>query len=179
MAADFCADFLIIGAGMAGASMAAALAPHARVLLLEREDQPGYHSTGRSAAMFMETYGTPQVRALTRASRAFLETPPPGFAQYPLLRKRGALFVATAAQQEHLEAIWRLTHADAPAALRLDAAATCARVPVLRADQVVSPEFKGPGHTVVLVDLPLEIRAALRSLIQARRMYLSEDLREM
>ena len=58
-------DFLVIGAGIAGASIGHLLAPHGRVVLLEREAQPGYHSTGRSAALFMESYGTPQVRALT------------------------------------------------------------------------------------------------------------------
>ncbi|MFZ1364564.1 MAG: FAD-dependent oxidoreductase, partial [Brachymonas denitrificans] len=51
------ADVIIIGAGIAGASAAHWLAPHARVLLLERESQPGYHATGRSAALFMESYG--------------------------------------------------------------------------------------------------------------------------
>ncbi len=70
-------DFAVVGAGMAGASVGWELAQQgARVLLLEREAQPGYHSTGRSAALFMETYGTPQIRALTRASRAFLQSPP-------------------------------------------------------------------------------------------------------
>ena len=67
------ADFLVICAGIAGASVAHWLAPHGRTIVLERESQPGYHSTGRSAALFMESYGTPQVRALTMASRAFLE----------------------------------------------------------------------------------------------------------
>ena len=64
-------DYLIVGAGMAGASAGYWLAPHGKVLLLEREAQPGYHATGRSAAHFMECYGSAQVRALTRASRAF------------------------------------------------------------------------------------------------------------
>ena len=73
-------DVVVVGAG--GAGMAAALfaaLDGARVLLLERESQPGYHSTGRSAALFMESYGTPQVRALTLASRDFLQHPPSGF----------------------------------------------------------------------------------------------------
>ena len=61
------ADFLVVGAGIAAASVGYFLAPHGRVVLLEREAQPGYHSTGRSAALFMESYGTPQVRALTIA----------------------------------------------------------------------------------------------------------------
>jgi len=65
-------DIAIVGAGMAGASLAAELAPHASVLLIEAEDQPGYHSTGRSAAFWSETYGGPGVQPLTTASGAFL-----------------------------------------------------------------------------------------------------------
>ena len=64
-------DVAIVGAGMAGASLAFELAPHLRVLLLEQESQPGYHTTGRSAALFSEIYGNATVRALSRASRAF------------------------------------------------------------------------------------------------------------
>ena len=64
-------DYIVIGAGIAGASVAWELAGGARVLLLERESQPGYHTTGRSAALYMATYGTPNICALTRASRAF------------------------------------------------------------------------------------------------------------
>ncbi|MGE3925886.1 MAG: FAD-dependent oxidoreductase, partial [Lautropia sp.] len=56
-------DFAVIGAGIAGASVAYRLAPQASVVLLERESQPGHHSTGRSAAMYMESYGTPAIRA--------------------------------------------------------------------------------------------------------------------
>ena len=73
------ADFLIVGAGIAGASAAYWLARHGRVIVLEGEEQPGYHSTGRSAALFAESYGTPLVRALTRASRAFFDATSPGF----------------------------------------------------------------------------------------------------
>ena len=76
------ADYLVVGAGIAAASIGYWLAPHARVIALERESQPGYHSTGRSAALFMQSYGTPQVRALTMASRAFFENPPEGFAEH-------------------------------------------------------------------------------------------------
>jgi D-arginine dehydrogenase len=71
-------DFLIVGAGIAGASTGYFLAPHARCLMLERESQPGYHSTGRSAAQFIASYGPPQVRALSRASEPFFQAPPPG-----------------------------------------------------------------------------------------------------
>ena len=65
------ADFIIIGAGIAGASTGYWLASQGRVLLLERESLPGYHSTGRSAALYTAAYGTPQVRALTLASRFY------------------------------------------------------------------------------------------------------------
>src|SRR5215217_7703320 len=91
MASDTTADFLIIGAGIAAASIGYALSSRGSVVLLERESQPGYHSTGRSAALFIESYGTPQVRALTRASRAFLERPPDGFTDGPILSPRGVL----------------------------------------------------------------------------------------
>ena len=72
------ADFIIIGAGIAGASTGYWLSRRGRVLVLEREEHAGYHSTGRSAALYTVAYGTPQVRALTAASRAFFDAPPEG-----------------------------------------------------------------------------------------------------
>jgi len=92
------ADVIVIGAGIAGASIAAEIAAGSRVLLLEREHQPGYHTTGRSAALFTETYGNEVKRALSHASRAFLQHPPVGFAPMPLLAPRGTLLVATDSQ---------------------------------------------------------------------------------
>jgi D-arginine dehydrogenase len=129
------ADFLIVGGGIAGASIGYWLAPHGKVVLLERESQPGYHSTGRSVAMFMETYGTPQVRALTRASRAFFEAPPAGFAEHPILSPRGTLTVAEPGQ-EHL-----LEEAGARA-FRMDAAGASALIPVLRRDRIVAAVYE-------------------------------------
>ena len=126
------ADFVVIGAGIAGASVAYFLAPHGRVVLLERESQPGYHSTGRSAALFWAGYGTPQVRALTRASRAFLETPPPGFADGPILSARGALIVADETQLDALEQTHDAVAPHAPELRRLTAGQARAMVPVLR-----------------------------------------------
>ncbi|MGN6820648.1 MAG: NAD(P)/FAD-dependent oxidoreductase [Sphingomonas sp.] len=66
-------DIAIIGAGIAGAALAAEVAPHAKVLIIEAEDVAGYHATGRSAAFWEETYGGPGVQPLTAASRAPLE----------------------------------------------------------------------------------------------------------
>ena len=131
------ADFVIIGGGIAGASVGYFLAPHGRVVLLERESQPGYHSTGRSAALFLESYGTAQVRALTRASRAFLDTPPPGFSEHPVLAPRGCLLVAAPGQEQELEAHWDLLRAMTPHARRLTPAEALERVPVLRPERVV------------------------------------------
>ena len=87
-------DFVIIGAGIAGASMGWELAGQRRVLLLERESQPGYHTTGRSAALYSATYGTANIRALTRASRAFYDAPPPEFGTSPILTPRGVVYLA-------------------------------------------------------------------------------------
>lgn len=86
-------DFIIIGAGMAGVSLAYRIGGRAHTLVIEAETQPGYHASGRSAAMFMETYGTQTIRALTRASRAFFTAPPVGFADHPLLTDRGVLYL--------------------------------------------------------------------------------------
>ncbi|TXC65358.1 FAD-binding oxidoreductase [Piscinibacter aquaticus] len=129
-------DVLIVGTGIAGASIAAFLAPTHRVVLLEAESQPGYHSTGRSAAMFMESYGTPTIRALTRASRAFFETPPEGFTAAPLLAPRGAMYVGTPAQREMLDTLADELAPHAPTVRRLSAAAAIERVPVLRSEEV-------------------------------------------
>jgi D-arginine dehydrogenase len=131
------ADYLVIGAGIAGASVACFLAPHGRVTVLERESQPGYHSTGRSAALFLESYGTAQVRALTRASRAFFDAPPDGFSEHPLLGPRGCLLVATHGQEEELQAHRDLLRTMAPNARDLSADEAVALVPALRRERVI------------------------------------------
>ena len=130
------ADFLIVGAGIAGASIAYWLAPHASVIVLERETQPGYHSTGRSAALYMESYGPPQVRALTCASRAFFDHPPPDFTDHPLLTPRGALFIARPDQLEQLDAHEAIVRSVSDKVQRLSADQACARVPVLRREAI-------------------------------------------
>src|SRR6185436_4609131 len=84
-------DIIIIGAGIAGASIAGNLAPHARVVVLEAEAQPGYHTSGRSAALYSEIYGNAIVRALSTGSREFFAAPGDDFAGFTLTRPRGAL----------------------------------------------------------------------------------------
>jgi D-arginine dehydrogenase len=126
------ADVLILGAGMAGASAAYFLAPHRRVVVLEREAQPGYHATGRSAAMYSETYGNATVRAITTASKAFYFKPPPGFAQHPLVTPRGALIVGTAADEDHLRSVCQDMRALVPNVQWWTQDQVLQRVPVLR-----------------------------------------------
>ena len=135
-------DVIVIGAGMAGASVAWWLAPHARVLLLEAESQPGYHSTGRSAALYMASYGSAQVRALTRASLGFYESPPDGFCEHPLLSPRGAMMVATPEQMPALEEHWAMLSPINPLAQRLSGAEAVERVPVLRPECVAGGVYE-------------------------------------
>lgn len=89
-------DVVIVGAGMAGASLAAEVAPHASVLVLEMEDQPGYHATGRSVAFWSESYGGPAIQPLTTASGPLLRRPDPDFSDRPLLTDRGAIHIGRA-----------------------------------------------------------------------------------
>lgn len=131
-------DRVVIGAGIAGASVASELAGSSKVLLLESESHAGYHTTGRSAALFTTTYGPPVIRALSRASESFFHTPDSGFVPHDLLRTRGALFIARADQ---LGPLAELAGALADAVTPLAADAICSLVPVLRPDYVAQALF--------------------------------------
>lgn len=122
MSAEF--DIVVVGAGIAGASIAAELAPHAKVALLEAEDQPGYHSTGRSAAFWAETYGGPKVQPLTSASGPWLE-------QHGFLTARGALNIGRAGQESRIETMLRDFSAAGVRIEALDRAALERRLPGL------------------------------------------------
>src|SRR6478609_650724 len=93
-------DIAVVGAGMAGASLAAELAPHAKVLLAEAEAQPGYHATGRSAAFWEECYGGPDVVPLTLASGPYLR-------KHGMLSPRDALYIGRAADEPAIDAFIR------------------------------------------------------------------------
>ena len=128
-------DILVIGAGIAGCSVAALLAETHRVLVLERESHPGFHSTGRSAALFSLIYGAEPVRALSRASREFLFDPPAGFTDAPLVRPRGALHIATRDQRSRLEAFAALPDIK-PFTHRISGDGARELCPILRPDHV-------------------------------------------
>ncbi len=116
------ADVAVVGAGIAGASAAYELTGVGSVVLLERESQPAYHTTGRSAAMLLDSYGGRAVRTLTAASRPLFDAVP------DVLTPRPLLWVAPPAQQDALAAL----HADNPALVALDEAAARRLFPPLR-----------------------------------------------
>jgi D-arginine dehydrogenase len=150
MAETHRADVIVLGAGIAGASAAHELSATHRVLLLEREVQPGLHATGRSAAIFSEIYGNAIVRGLSRASRNFIFAPPPGFAEAPLVTPRATLFVAPPEQVATLDAMRQ--DADVAAGtepMRVDDA--LARVPILKRARVAAALYE-PGASDIDVN---------------------------
>ncbi len=96
-------DFIVIGAGIAGASVAAHLAASHTVLILEMEDRPGYHTTGRSAASYEPNYGPVPMLALIRASHNFFMAPPKGFTEAPLFSPRGSFFFQPVDQEKEMD----------------------------------------------------------------------------
>src|SRR6478609_7178896 len=87
-------DVIIIGGGIAGASLGAEIAGKRRTLIIEAENHCGYHATGRSAAFYLESYGGPDVAKLSKASRGFLGDPPADFSERGSLRTRGDLHIS-------------------------------------------------------------------------------------
>jgi D-arginine dehydrogenase len=150
------ADILIIGAGIAGASLAGRLAGQARVIILEAEDQPGFHATGRSAANYEPVFGPPLIRKLTVASGAFYNAPPDGFAAAPLLSWRDVLMLGgsedEAAAQELIDVGYR----------PIDGAAAARLCPQLR---------KPYPHRILLDDTnrDLDVEAVLRGFLGLHR----------
>jgi len=175
-------DVAVVGGGLIGASAAYHLSGHCQVALIEQESQPGYHSSGRSAAVLLPTYGGPLAQALTRASIEFLAHPPRDFAiePRPLVSPRGAIFLAGEGQLNLLDH-WRPSDSAASSGARLLSASEAKeRVPILVAERIAGalwlPEvqdidatamlqgflrgFKGHGGTVLL---DAKVRAIARA----------------
>ena len=137
-------DFIVVGCGIAGASAGYALAAHGRVLVLERESQPGYHTTGRSAALFVQTHGPSVIRALARGAKSFFLDPPAGFAEHPLLTPRGMLLIGRADQSALLEQNFTQSSRHVAGVRRLGVNEACELVPLLKKDYlagaVLDPE---------------------------------------
>ncbi len=130
-------DYIIIGAGMAGVSLAYRIGARGRTLVIEAETQPGYHASGRSAAMFMETYGTQTIRALTRASRNFFVSPPAGFSDHPLLTDRGVLYLVREDQMGRKQEVLDQMHGTSGMIREVTAQEVLARVPCVRPEGLV------------------------------------------
>ena len=135
-------DFLVVGGGIAGAAAAFFLAENGDVVVLEREGAPGYHATGRSAALYTINFGPPVVRKLAGASGAFFADPPTGFAEHPLTSPRGALTFARPGQEDALAALLDDFRTFDDGARGLDARETRARCPFLRSDQVIGAVYE-------------------------------------
>jgi D-arginine dehydrogenase len=132
-------DFAVIGAGIAGVSAAYHLAPRASVIVLEREHVPAYHTTGRSAALHSETYGSALIRAVTVATGRFYRDPPQGFADHAVLTPRGALIAGRFEQQSELQSI------AAEYALLVPSVRWLEPAEVLRLQPLLRPEAAGGG----------------------------------
>jgi len=141
-------DFIIIGGGIAGLSAAYFLSQQARVVVLEKEAHCGYHSSGRSAAVFIEAYENAPVCTLTQTSKPFFLTPPDGFTDYPLMHVIGGLTVIKPDQeraaQDYLEQWSELC----PHMARIDIEDMCGHVPLLRRERMVDGIFDPLLHAI-------------------------------
>ena len=153
----------IIGGGIAGASAAYELSASADVVLLERESICGYHSTGRSAALFTECYGDTVVRRMAMASRFFLEQPPDGFTETPILHPRPVLFVGTRAQHAALQNSLDDYHSMVPSVRGVSAEETVALCPVLDARVVVGGILEPGASDIDVHALHLAFQRGTRS----------------
>jgi len=156
------ADFIVIGAGIAGATAGYWLAAKGRVIVLEMEDRPGYHTTGRSAAVYSEWYGNATINALTTGSRDFLLAPPAGFAAHALLARRGVLLIGRADQMAALAAA-EASGRHLERLVRLEPAAVLALCPLLREDYVAGAVFEPEAMDIDVHALHQGFLAGLRA----------------
>jgi D-arginine dehydrogenase len=132
------ADFLIIGAGIGGTSCANWLSQKHSVIVLEMEQQPGYHTTGRSVAVYTEAYGPRTIRALAKSGREFFINPDASFTDVPLSRPQGLFFVAREDQRASLEAGLATVQELSPEIAMISPAEAVAQLPVLREDYLAA-----------------------------------------
>jgi D-arginine dehydrogenase len=127
-------DVAIIGGGIAGFSLAHFLGPHKKLLILEREDAFGYHATGRSAAEFAFRFHTPLVGKLAALSFPFLNIPPAGFCDTPLLKHRGMILIATEEKRARLEEVFDTQSRSTDRLSRLSVEGALLQAPILNPD---------------------------------------------
>lgn len=134
-------DFLIIGGGIAGASVGYWLAKDHKVILLEREEQPGYHTTGRSIAVYTEAYGPRAIRALAIAGGPFFQNPPKGFTEVPLCHPHGLMFVAREDQKPVLHDTLKAVQSLSPEIHEISVDEAVTMVPIMRRDYLAACFF--------------------------------------
>ena len=156
-------DFLVVGAGMAGASAAFWLAERGRVVVLEQEDVAGYHTTGRSAAMYMQTYGGPLTKGLAVTGRSFLTDPPSDFAASPLLSPREVLYVGRADQIDMLDRFYEENRRRVPTLARLDANQALEQPVPLREDYVAGAVLEPEAEEIDVAALHQGFLRGLRA----------------
>jgi D-arginine dehydrogenase len=144
MAEQIVADIAIIGAGIAGTGIAADLSRDFRVVMIEQEERPGYHSTGRSAALFIQNYGNSVIRALNRASAPLFLGADRDLFPHPLLTQRGFLAVADA---ETIDAHHALM-AESEGLRELSADEAVAMVPILRKETIVAACYEDDAQDI-------------------------------
>ena len=154
-------DVVIVGAGISGAAAGYYLSQKQRVVLLEAEAQPGYHSTGRSAALYEPSLGNAIVRAFDIASGPFLKAPPPGFTDGPILTPRGELNVCEAEHRAELDRLLALDGIGGAVIREIDITQAMAKIPLLRREGLRWASYE-PG--VMDIDVHALHQGYLRSL---------------
>ncbi len=160
------ADFIVIGAGIAGTSIAAEMAAHGRVILLEMETQPGYHATGRSAAFFAAAYGNHTIRGLTALSEQFFLSPPQGFSEVELIRLRDCMFFGRADQQARLQEMQN----NNARLIAIDGDEVHRRVPILSPEQITGAVWDKMGGDL---DVDAILMGYMRLLRRRKSQFLS------
>lgn len=160
-------DFVVIGGGIAGVSAAAHLAPHGSVTLVEMESALAYHTTGRSAALFVVNYGAQGSRPLGLASRAFLESPPEGSTDAPLVTPRGLLWIADETQMPGLAEIAREGEESGAGSRLISPDEVLGLVPALKPDHIAGGLFEPSARDI-------DVAALQQAFVRIARMHDAE-----
>jgi len=155
--------FIVIGAGIAGASAAYELQQHGSAVLLEREPLPGHHTTGRSAAFLVDSYGGATVGKLTRGARGFFEQPPEGFADTALVTPNPVLWIGREDQRASLAAVLASGRTAGADVHEVSVAAARELCPALREDYVAVAAVE---PSAMHIDVAALLDAFLRGFLQ-------------
>jgi D-arginine dehydrogenase len=128
-------DFLVIGGGISGAAAAAELALDGKVIVAEMEERPGYHSSGRSAALYTPNYGPAVVRGIIASSTPFYREPTTGFAEHPLLAPRQAVTFVGMGEEDRIDRFMAMASPETPLE-EISPQRACEMAPLLRKEAV-------------------------------------------